>query len=55
MDLVPPPRSEVVKLAVFPLRAAVPRVMLPLLNVIIPVGAPPILFTTVAVNVTAWP
>jgi hypothetical protein len=58
MECDPKAREDVVKVACAPevpeLRVAVPRVVLPSLNVTVPVGVPPDPLT-VAVNVTDWP
>jgi hypothetical protein len=50
-------RVEIVKVAWPPLREAVPRSMVPSLNVTLPVGVPVAGGTgaTVAVSVSAWP
>jgi hypothetical protein len=50
-------RRVVLKLALLPLRDAVPRMVLPSLNVTVPVGVPEpgALALTIAVKVTTWP
>jgi hypothetical protein len=55
MVSVPTGSVVVVKLAALPLREALPRLVLPLLNVTVPVAVPPNCPETVAVKVTDWP
>jgi len=51
----PTANVEVVKIALLALRVAVFKTLVPCLNVIVPVDAPPKAPVTVAVNVTLWP
>ena len=57
MVSVPTGSAVVLKLALPPLRVAVPRTVVPTLNVTVPVGVPKPdeLGATVAVKVTDWP
>jgi len=54
IESLPTGRLEVLKLAVPPLSVPLPRTVLPLLNVTVPVGVP-LAALTVAVKVTDWP
>lgn len=54
IELEPDGRADVAKVAIPPLRAAVPSVVEPFLNVIVPVGVP-LAAVTVAVKVTDCP
>jgi hypothetical protein len=55
MVSVPCGSAVVVKPAELPVRDALPRLVLPLLNVMVPVTVPPNCPETVAVKVTDWP
>ena len=55
IESVPTGNAVVVKPAEFPLRDAVPRLVLPLLNVTVPVAVPPNCPVTVAVRIADCP